>query len=207
MGAMTSTPRKRQPRMPIEVRREQVLDAALSLILEHGYAAATMEAIARAANIAKPRVYTAFPERGLLLRALLERERQRVLRALADAMPEFGAAGFDETLVAAAENLLEAIAAQPTSWRLLMHPAEDGPAEVRDHVAASRRYAFQRLRELLEWGRGRREGLADLDLDMAAYSLLAIGEQAVRLVLTDPTAFTPRRVGTFARTLLAALAS
>jgi AcrR family transcriptional regulator len=33
--------------MPIEVRREQVLDAALKLISEHGYQAATMDAIAR----------------------------------------------------------------------------------------------------------------------------------------------------------------
>ena len=33
--------------MPIEVRREQVLDAALRLICEHGYAAANMEALAR----------------------------------------------------------------------------------------------------------------------------------------------------------------
>jgi AcrR family transcriptional regulator len=33
--------------MPIEVRREQVLDAALRLISEHGYSAASMEASAR----------------------------------------------------------------------------------------------------------------------------------------------------------------
>jgi AcrR family transcriptional regulator len=72
----TSTPadpgRTRQPRMPIEVRREQVLDVALKLIVEKGYAAATMEAVAREADLAKPRVYSAYPGRGPLLRALLE---------------------------------------------------------------------------------------------------------------------------------------
>ncbi|HEX4246679.1 MAG TPA: helix-turn-helix domain-containing protein, partial [Pseudonocardia sp.] len=58
----TSTPadhhrRARQPRMPIEVRREQVLDATLKLITERGYAAASMEAVAREVDLAKPRVY------------------------------------------------------------------------------------------------------------------------------------------------------
>jgi hypothetical protein len=36
---------------------------------------------------------------------------------------------------------------------------------------------------------------------------LAVGEQAVRLVLTEPTEFTPERYGDFARTLLRGLAS
>ena len=60
---MADTPRKRQPRMPIEARRDQILDGALRLIIERGYTAASMEAIAREANIAKPRVYTAIAER------------------------------------------------------------------------------------------------------------------------------------------------
>src|SRR5882757_2405021 len=79
--------RSRQPRMPIEVRREQVLDATLKLIVERGYPAATMEAVARQAELAKPRVYSAYPGRGPLLRALLEREERRVVTALAEAMP------------------------------------------------------------------------------------------------------------------------
>ena len=42
--------------MPIEVRREQVLDAALRLITEHGYGATSMEAIAREARLAKAKI-------------------------------------------------------------------------------------------------------------------------------------------------------
>lgn len=193
--------------MPIEVRREQVLDATLTLINEHGYAAATMEAIARETALAKPRVYTAYPGRGPLLRALLEREERRVITVLAEAMPAFTEeSDFDEILVAAAVNALRAVAARPDSWRVLMLPADEAPPEVSEHVAAGRRFALERLRDLLAWGQGRRPGLEGVDLELAAYSLLAMGEQAVRLVLADPEEFTPERYGDFARGLLRACA-
>jgi AcrR family transcriptional regulator len=194
--------------MPIEVRREQVLDATLTLIIEAGYPAATMEAVAREAELAKPRVYSAYPGRGPLLRALLEREERRVVTALAQAMPALTEeSDFDETLTAASVNLLRAVAAQPASWRLLMLPADDTPTEVREHVSAGRSFALQQLRTLLAWGQGRRPGLDHLDLELAARALLAVGEQAVRLVLTEPEEFTPERYGNFARGLLGALSA
>jgi AcrR family transcriptional regulator len=208
----TSTPadhrRTRQPRMPIEVRREQVLDATLKLIIERGYAAASMEAVAREVDLAKPRVYSAYPGRGPLLRALLEREEQRVVATLAEAMPEFtDEADFAETLTAAAVNLLRAVADNPSSWQLLVLPADDTPLEVREYVSEGRRFALEQLRELLAWGSTRRTELADLDLELAARALLAVGEQAVRLVLTEPAEFTPERYGDFARGLLRTLSS
>ena len=203
------SPRRRQPRMPIDVRRTQVLDAALRLIMRDGYSAASMEAIAREAQLAKPRVYSAYPGRGPLLLALLEREQQRMVTALAEAMPAFtedgadGADGnVDTILVTALTNLLESVTVHPGSWRLLMLATDDTPPEVRDHIAAGREFALQRLRALLNWGRDRQVGLAELDLEIAAQSLLAVGEQAVRLVLTDPEQFTPHRYARFARSLL-----
>jgi AcrR family transcriptional regulator len=69
--------------MPLEVRREQALDAALAIICERGYAAANMEAIARATGVAKTVVYDAYGSRDKLLRALLEREEGHILAALA----------------------------------------------------------------------------------------------------------------------------
>jgi AcrR family transcriptional regulator len=203
----TATPgRRRQPRMPIEVRREQVLDAALRLITEHGYAAASMEAIAREATLAKPRVYAAYPERGLLLKALLEREQQRMIATLAEAMPQFDPElGFDDTLVAAMTNLLGAVRDDPQPWRLLLAPADEAPPIVRAHAEAGRSFALAQLRALLEWGLGSRPGLEELDVELAAYTLLATGEQAVKLILTDPRAFTPERYERFARSLLTGL--
>ena len=190
--------------MPIEVRREQVLDAALRLILRHGYPAATMEAVAREARLAKPRVYTAYPGRGPLLLALLEREQRRAITQLADAMPAFTEdADFDTTLIAAATNLLTAVTVHPDPWKLLVLPTDDAPAEVRGHVQARGEFALDRLRALLDWGRGHRPGLARLDLDLVARTLLVAGEDAVRQVLTRPEQYTAARYGDFLRDLLA----
>lgn len=202
-GPAVTSPRRRQPRMPLDVRRGQVLDAALRLIMRRGYAAATMEAIAREAQLAKPRVYHAYPGRGPLLLALLERERARTIAALADAMPAFTEdADFDATLVTALTNVLHAVTTNPDACSLLVLPADEAPPEVRVHVASSRQFALERLRALLEWGRDRRPGLAQLDLEITARSLLAVGEQAIRLVLADPETFPPHRCARFASSLL-----
>lgn len=190
--------------MPIEVRRGQVLDAALRLIMRDGYLAASMEAVAREADLAKPRVYTAYPGRGPLLLALLEREEQRALATLAEAMPDFtDEADFETVLLTAMNNLLTAVSANPDSWRLLTLAADDAPPEVRGHAAASRTFALEQLRDLIAWGATRHPGLVPVDAELLAYSLLAMGEQAIRLLLAHPDRFTPARYHSFARSLLA----
>jgi AcrR family transcriptional regulator len=196
--------RPRQPRMLLEVRREQVLDGALRLLNRGGYAAVTMEAVSREVELAKPRVYAAYPGVEPLLLALLERERNRAITALTVAMPAFeDGAKFDDILVAAATNLLAAVEANPDSWRPLLLPANDAPPQVRDNFEAGRQFALAQLRALLEWGRDQRPGLADLDLDLMAVSLLAVGEQGARMVLNQPEEFTAQRFGRFMRGLLA----
>jgi AcrR family transcriptional regulator len=200
---MADTPRKRQPRMPIEARRDQILDAALRLIIEHGYTAANMEAIAREANIAKPRVYTAYPTRGELLRALLQREETRIVGALASAMPPLDAdIAFESTLTAAATNLFAAVAREPAPWRLLMVPAVEAPPEVLAHVEAGRAFALAQLRSLVKIGSA---DISGIDVELAARALLAIGEQAVRDLLTDPDQFTVERYSDFVRASVARL--
>jgi AcrR family transcriptional regulator len=195
--------RPRKPRMLIEVRREEVLDAALRLLNRGGYKAVSMEAVSREAALAKPRVYAAYPGVEPLLLALLERERDRAIAALAEAMPavEDGVT-FDDILVAAATNLLQSVAANPESWRLLLLPADGAPVQVRDNFADAREFALAQLRALLTWGLDHRPGLADLDLDLTAISLLAVGEQAARMLLGQPEQFTAQRFGRFTRTLL-----
>jgi AcrR family transcriptional regulator len=200
--------RPRQPRMHIDVRREQVLDATLRLLNRNGFAALTMEAVSREVDLAKPRVYAAYPGIEPLLIALFDREEQRSLAALAEAMPAFeDSATFDDILVEAMMNLLRAVEAAPDSWRLLVQPSSDAPTQIRRRFEGGREFAFSRLRDLLRWGHDRRPGLADLDLDLLALSLLAIGEQAVRMILSDPARFTSERYGRFARVLLAATSS
>ncbi|MEC3958341.1 TetR/AcrR family transcriptional regulator [Nocardia sp. CDC153] len=198
--------RQRQPRMDLEIRREQILDAALRLVTAHGYAATTMEAVARAADLAKPRVYAAYPGRGPLLVALFEREQRRVLDQLDLAMPTVEErVDFPSTLAAAAANLLCAVIRHPDSARLLLLPADDAPAEVREYSTRARDFARAKLRALIDWAHDHATGPGPLDPDILAVALLAVGEQLVRLTLTQPEDYPADRLIDFVQSAVARL--
>jgi AcrR family transcriptional regulator len=198
--------RQRQPRLPIEVRREQVLDAALKLISEGGYGGVTMDAIAREANIAKPVVYNAYAGRAALLHALLEREERRGLGALAEAMPPQPVdADPAETFITWLRSLAETIASSPDTWRLILLPPDGTPEEVRDRVQAGRDFALAQAQALATSLLEGRRGSAEIDPEMLGHSLFAVCEHGARLMLTEPDRFPPERMVQFARDLLDAL--
>lgn len=190
------TARARQPRLSIEVRREQVLDAALEIIVEDGYAAASMEAIARRVDIAKPVVYNAFGDRQKLLMALLERQEERAFAALAAAMPPRAADSAPEgALISWATTLATSIHEQPTIWRLMLLPADGTPEIVRAHVDEGRQFALNQLRGVIA------EYLDDTDIDaeVAAVAVLAMAEGLAAKLITEPDAYPPERVVGFAK--------
>jgi AcrR family transcriptional regulator len=55
-----------------EGKREAILQAARGLILKHGLRGTSMEAIARAAGIAKPTLYAYFPDKPAVFAALMD---------------------------------------------------------------------------------------------------------------------------------------
>jgi AcrR family transcriptional regulator len=191
--------------MPPEERREQLLDAALKVIDERGYGGVSMEAIAREAGVTKPVVYDLFGNRGELLMALLEREEERALAQLAEAMPSELSADPDELVIAGFRSLLGSVVANPATWRLIVLPAESTPEVVREHVESGRDDVRERLRQLIVWGIETRGGPADVDVELASQALVALGEHLVRLVLTDPKRFTIDRIADFMGGLLGAL--
>lgn len=68
---------KQEPRwrrLPSAERRDQLLDAARTLILEHGLNSFTMEALTKEAGVSKPLAYKYFKTRLELLQSLLYRE-------------------------------------------------------------------------------------------------------------------------------------
>jgi AcrR family transcriptional regulator len=205
---MSTAPRRRPyaPRVPLEERREQLLDAALWLIGEHGYRGASMEAIARRAEVAKPVVYRTFTSREALLTALLVRERERAFATLETAMPaDLGATTPEVLLGEGARAILAAVQSRPEAWRLILLPAGETPAVVRENVEAGRALVRRQITELVRWAFTQRPALADADPDIAARMLMAAGEEAMRLVLTEPDAYTPESFAAFALTLLRAV--
>lgn len=191
--------------MPPAERREQLLNAALDLIAEQGYSGISMEAIARRAGVTKPVVYDLFSNRGELLMALLEREEARAFALLAEVMPSAPSVDPDELITAGFRAFLESVAANPTTWRLIVLPAEGTPEVVREHVEAGRADVRQRLEELLRWGLEARGGPKDVDTELAAQALEALAEHMARLVITDPERYSPSRVAGFVSGLLSAI--
>jgi AcrR family transcriptional regulator len=191
--------------MPPAQRREQLLDAALQVIASEGYAGVTIEAIARRARVTRPVVYGVFEDLGQLLAALLRRQEERALALLAIAVPdEPGARDPDGLLVHGLRVFLDAVASEPDTWRVILLPPEGTPSAIRDYVERNRLALLGRLEKLLAWGLERRGGPKGLDVELLARSLLAAGEEAGRLVLTDADRFSPERLADFAATLLAA---
>jgi AcrR family transcriptional regulator len=205
---VTRPPRQRRARrMRRSERREQILDAALHLIAEHGYAAATMEGIARAAAVTRPVVYDQFGTREELLHVLVAREEERALAELSVVVPlPPDERDPDDVLAEGVTAFLGVVAANTDRWRLILQPVEGTPALVREHVDSGRRAIAERLEAVLAWGVEQRGGPRGVDVELLAQMLVGAAEHAGRLVLADPGRFTPERFGAATAGMLRALA-
>lgn len=196
--------RRYAPRLPKEERREQLLDAALALIGEDGYGAVSMEAVARRAGVTKPVVYDAFGDRGALLRALLEREERRAMAAVLAALPTDTSNATPAALLAhGVAGFLEAVAAAPDTWRLILLPADGTPDAVRAEVSTAREQILKQVRRLVIWGAG--DLGFDVDAEVAAHAIVGIGEAFARLTIEQPGRIPPARVGAFVGAVAAQL--
>src|ERR687894_2202258 len=126
-------------RMPAGARREQLLDVAKAIVLERGFHAVSIEAVAREAGVSRPIVYGHFGDLPGLLEALVLRETARALRQLEDVLPgDLGAGDASALLLASLRGYLEAVHADPATWRLVLMPPEGAPALLRDRLAQGR---------------------------------------------------------------------
>jgi len=102
--------RTRQRGCRSRCRREQVLDATLKLIVERGYARASMEAVAREVDAGQARVYSAYPGAGRCCAPARARGAAGG-GTLAEGCPSSPTRpDFAETLTGAASELLRAVA-------------------------------------------------------------------------------------------------
>ena len=205
-GLAVSTRRRYSQRLPREERRDQLLDATLKLIAEHGFTGVSMEGIAREADIAKTVVYDAFGNQADLLQALFEREQKRVLSAIAAAVPTPPLTGDPGAILATSiRTVLDAVQENPYTWRLILLPADGTPPALRDEVNRHRDRLVGQIEPMAAWGTAQL-GLGHLDPELVAHAIIAGAEDAVRLTLTHPRRFPPERIASFAGDLLSAVA-
>ena len=187
-------PRRRYaPRMPPEQRREQLIDAALNVILKDGYRGVSIEAIAREAGVTRPVVYDHFPNLARLLHALVEREEHYSLGQLAEVVPDDPGDGDPVEFFSTGVRLfLEAVQNRPATWRLILLPLEGTPEIVRDHVEKNRERILKQIEHLVRHSMKEGQLPGDLDAELAARMVRDLGEEAGRMVLTDPEALHAR---------------
>jgi AcrR family transcriptional regulator len=155
-------------RMTSEQRREQLLDATKAIVVADGFHAVSIEAVARAAGITRPIVYGHFDDLAGLLEALVERESRRALAQLPDT--------YDDLLGALAAYL-DAVRADPDTWRLVLMPHEGAPRLLHERIAAGRAAVIARLAQAIGPG-------TDLpDPELSAHMISAYADEAARLTL------------------------
>jgi AcrR family transcriptional regulator len=189
--------------MPPEQRREQLIDAALSVTIEQGYGGVSIEAIARTAGVTRPVVYDHFPNLGRLLHALVEREERYSLGQLEAVVPDDpGERDPVELLAGGVRRFLDAVISRPQTWRIILLPLEGTPAIVRQHVETNRQRIVERIERLVRWAIERRGLPSDLDVELTARAIRDLGEEAGRMALTDPERYSPDRYARFVETVM-----
>ncbi len=175
-----------------------ILDVAFELFIERGYRGTSMNAIARAAGVTKPVIYSCFPSKSELFMALLDREEQRMLEQLGEVL-RAGALSEDleATLVAAYTALLQAVSDSPASYRMTLLGGGDADAVVDARVRRGRERHLAGIELLARGWLEHRIPASRLDstVQFVGQTLLSIGEGGVRTMLASPQRWTPKTLG------------
>jgi AcrR family transcriptional regulator len=186
--------------MTAEARRAQLLDVTKAIVVERGFHAVSIDGVAREAGITRPVVYGHFSDLPGLLEALVEREGARALGQLSAMLTAaLGERDPRERLVAALGGYLEAVRADPATWRLVLMPHEGAPRVLHEQISRGRAAVVSRLAAAL----GPEPDTPDPEL--AARLLAAFADEAARLLLADPERYPADRILRLARWFVARL--
>ena len=193
---------KRQPR---HVRREQILDAAASLIVAEGWGAMTMDRVAAEAGIAKSVAYAIFDSQAGLQEELMQRAQDRAFTLSAEALAATAEANDPAAAITVGlTTFVHGVAEQPDTWRLALFPSEGAPESVRAAIRGGRE-RWRRALEQIAAQQMHGVGLSDVDPELISHLARGNAEYLARLVLEDPDRFPAERLATFVENLATSL--
>ncbi|MEU4603160.1 TetR/AcrR family transcriptional regulator [Kribbella sp. NPDC023972] len=184
-------PRRRAAHLGPQRRRPMILDAALGVFAEKGYAGTTMQSVADAAGVTKPVVYDCFANRDELLLALLAREEQHLVISIVAALPADPSVGTpEEHVLEGLTAFLSTAAKNPRSWRIVFGAQYGAAPVVAERVRAARAFLVEGLRLTLMKSL---PGVTDPDanLPVLAELLASMTESCARMLVVDGTDRTP----------------
>lgn len=191
--------------MPVEQRRQQLLDAALALIGRDGYAGLTIEAIAAEAGVTKPVVYGAYANLTDLLNALIDRTQTDTVALILQTFPTDPDRLRSPHLAAdVARGWARAVREHPQLWTPVLLAGPHTPTAVLSRVEQGREIVRHTLADFLGGGQ---------TLDPAtktrhrwtAHVVLAAAEHFGRLILTTPDVITDDEIATLFQDLITGL--
>jgi AcrR family transcriptional regulator len=161
-------------RISAEERRNRILDAAVEVFAESGYAGAKMQDIAARAGIVPSVLYDHFASKRELhitvLQLHAQQVRDRALRLVKGASAE-------ELVRASVANYFESVEQDPFMWRFLHRdpPADPEVAAVCQEIADRGTAA---IADLIRFGAGEAKSLKGITLDDAAWILARATQSA-----------------------------
>jgi AcrR family transcriptional regulator len=156
-----------------ETRRAQILDAALTVFLEHGYDRATIDLVVQRASASKATIYSFFGGKEGLFEALVSEYAERILAGFPDL--DGGVIDVRAALKNIAQRYLEVLMAPDAValWRLIVAEGPRFPALARDVYRVSNERLVARLAQALRsWSARKR--IRPLDGDHVARQFLAV---------------------------------
>lgn len=179
--------------MSSQERREQLLDHARDIVAAEGFAAVTIDRVARAAQVTRTVVYQNFGDLAGLMSALLDRESGI---AFAGMRSVEGPPADDPD--ALGRGILAYLHAAPTSWRIILSPPAGAPPQLQARTELGRRYARTIAARRLS-----RLAAHPIDADgVTMRLLLSAVEELALLHLTDPRAHPDELVLSYLRSLV-----
>ena len=159
----------------------------------------SMEAVAEAAGVGKPVLYTAFRTRTELVSALLRREHQRGVEQVRAGMPDdLSVRGPTGAYAATVSAFLRVVLANPARWRLILTVPDSAPREYRDGLRRARGSILDQAQFLAKAGEALDPRLADLDPVLLGHSMLSFAEMLGRLAISDPETYPRERLEAYA---------
>ncbi len=166
--------RKRAPKLAGPARREQILDAALTIFSRGTYREVTTAAVAAALEVSEPTLFRHFPTKRALYLATIDRSHEIVLghwRLLAD-----GAPSALEALFEMGRWYFTELQNDSRHLRLRFRSSSEvSDPEIVAHVRAHFRTVFAFVHDLFERARADGEIAADSDTRAHAWLFTAVG--------------------------------
>lgn len=158
-------------RIPRAIREQQMLDSAIRVFSDLGYRSASMDLIARDAQISKPMLYLYYGSKEDLFSACVARESGRLIDHLTSAAT--GPMGSRGQLESVVDAFLEYVDVNADSWNVVYRQAAAEPA-FNDEVEKTRAVLVDLTTDLL--AHNSPDSPARDVLELVATSLVGAGE-------------------------------